>query len=136
MSRLLLPLVLLSLGTACLTSEEMHCVQPGDDPEACYDLYDINGGIGLAVRASLSNLCLIIGSKPKAGECPTDDLVAGCMGDEQEAYSYIEWTYASDEVATPDDVFCNSDQVKVGPDRQPITTTPVDTDPADTDTDA
>jgi hypothetical protein len=128
--RHLLSLAALSLGlAACNNGDVMSCSNSDDGVvTACYEFSNFEGGLfGLGLQASMTTLCTVIGSKPTSGACPTDNLVGGCAGDEQESYDYVEWSYADDEVDSLSDISCGSDEVLVGPDGEPVSPTVHDT---------
>lgn len=110
---LLLPLA----ASGCfLSSETVHCSDNETDPENCIEFSGFDGGLfDVGLKASLGVLCEVVGSDPIDGACPTEGQVVGCAGDEQDQYDYVEWSYESDDVTSPDDVTCGSDEEKVTP---------------------
>lgn len=112
------------LSTSCfLSSEALYCASTSDgETEACIDIYDIDNGLftGVGLRASLAILCGVVGAEPVDGQCPDEGKIAGCQGDEQDAYLYTEWTYDDGSGLTADDVSCAGSDTKVGPDGTPL----------------
>lgn len=115
--RLVLPLIALAAGLACDPGASVQsCTDDRANPSSCIEIDGFsNAFVAAGLQASLAVLCAAVEASPEPVACPEANRVAGCAGNEQDQYDYVEWQYTADDVQTPDDVTCNSDEEKVVP---------------------
>jgi hypothetical protein len=121
--KLLFAVLTLSLLPGCpLTSSEMSCSLKNKQTgmtERCVEYSDFAVATSVNAKASLQILCNLFQAEIEDKLCDTSGALAGCKKVDG-AWTQIDFRWPSTSVKAPGDVDCNTNDTRVGPDRQPI----------------